>query len=58
MIGGGVSKVKKWAKVGPALTPGRAVVPATLRNAAGIVGAVYATRHAHRGTLHVDRAPG
>lgn len=58
VIGGGVSKAKKWAKVGPALTPDRAVVPATLRNAAGIVGAAYATRHAHRGTLHVDRASG
>ncbi len=39
VVGGGVSKAERWAKFSPHLTTGARLVPAALRNEAGIVGA-------------------
>lgn len=46
ILGGGVSK--KWEKFVPRLTLPTPVVPATLRNDAGIIGAALAYEHAKR----------
>jgi polyphosphate glucokinase len=51
IIGGGASK--RFDKFAPHLDVEADVVPAELRNHAGIVGAAYAVRHSHRGTVGV-----
>ncbi len=52
VIGGGVSK--RFDKFAPYLRVDAEVVPAALRNEAGIVGAAYAVVHGHRGTVDVS----
>jgi polyphosphate glucokinase len=51
VIGGGASK--RFDKFAKHLDVDAEVVPAALRNHAGIVGAAYAVRHLHRGTVGV-----
>jgi len=51
ILGGGASK--KWSKFADQLDVDAEVVPAELRNEAGIVGAAYAVRHRHRGTIEI-----
>ncbi|NBC95525.1 MAG: ROK family protein [Deinococcus-Thermus bacterium] len=51
IIGGGASK--RFDKFAKHLDVDAEVVPAELRNHAGIVGAAYAVRHSHRGTVGV-----
>jgi polyphosphate glucokinase len=52
VLGGGASK--KFPKFAPYLDTRADVVPAALRNEAGIVGAAYAVLHRHRGTIEVE----
>lgn len=51
VIGGGASK--RFDKFSGRIDVDAEVVPATLRNEAGIVGAAYAVVHRHRGTIGV-----
>lgn len=46
VVGGGLSRPKKWEKLRPHLNLSCEVVPAQLENEAGIVGAAYAARAA------------
>lgn len=57
VIGGGASK--KFDRFADRIDVDADVVPAALRNEAGIVGAAYAVVHAHRGTIAIrDERPG
>lgn len=53
VVGGGVSK--KFDKFGKHLDVRATVVPAALRNEAGIIGAAYAVVHRHRGTVEIEK---
>ncbi|MCA0268263.1 MAG: ROK family protein [Bacteroidetes bacterium] len=41
IVGGGVSKPERWSEFGPLLKASCPIVPATLKNDAGIIGAAY-----------------
>ncbi len=49
---------KKFDKYAKHLEVDAEVVPARLRNEAGIIGAAYAVVHHHRGTIEVEKDKG